>query len=171
MRGARTLVSLGLLPTLLLVTACGKSGGGGGHVSADPNAPVITNLRATFGPFCTMPGMNLPGIVEFVAFDYADADGNVRAGTLENITTAANGGSSTLTPPIPSPGVTITGTTSGTVTIAACLRFGSNDSVTEQVKVTDASGKASNQVSLRVPRPGGAPLLPQDSDPTLRKSL
>ncbi|MGH7319310.1 MAG: hypothetical protein ACRELA_06750 [Candidatus Rokuibacteriota bacterium] len=171
MRGKRTLASVGFIPLLLLGTACGKSGGGGSSpTAADPNTPVITNLRVSFGARCTLPS-NLPGTIETLAFEYTDADGNVRGGTLENTASAAVGGSITLTPPIPSPGVTITGTTSGTVTVTGCLHFGSNASVTEQVKVIDASGKASNVLKLEVPRPAGAPLLPRDADPASRKSL
>ena len=171
MRGKRTLASMGFIPLLLLGTACGKSGGGGSSPTAvDPNAPIITNLRASFGSPCTLAG-NIPGTVEALAFEYTDADGNLRGGTLENTATAAAGGSITLTPAIPSPSVAITGTTSGTITAMWCLHFGSNSSVTEQVKVTDASGKASNVLTIEVARPGGAPLLPRDADPALRKTL
>jgi hypothetical protein len=77
MRPARVWASLGVGSVLLLGTACGKSGGGGSHTATDPNVPIITNLRVSFGPRCTMPG-NITGTVELLAFDYADADGNVR---------------------------------------------------------------------------------------------
>jgi len=171
MRGKRTLASMGFIPLLLLGAACGKGGGGGSPpTAADLNAPVIGNLRVSFGSRCTLPG-NVPGTVETLAFEYTDADGNVRGGTLENTTSAAAGGSMIFTPGIPSPGVAISGTTSGTITVTACLFFGSNSSVTEQVKVTDASGKASNVLSLEVPRPGGAPLLPHSDESGLGKRL
>lgn len=172
MRVSRTLAGLGLLSVLLSVAACGGGGGGAGSpVTVDPNAPVITNLRANFGPRCTLPGVNLPGTIESLAFEYTDADGNVRGGTVENVVSAAQGDPITLTPVIPSPGLTTTGTTSGTITITGCLRYGGNSSVTEQVKVTDASGKASNMLTIEVPRPGGAPLLPRDTDTAPGKSL
>jgi hypothetical protein len=170
MKGKRTLASMGFIPLLLLGTACGKSGGGGSATAADPNAPIITNLRVSFGGGCTLPG-NVRGTVETIAFDYADADGNVRGGILENMTSAAMGGAMTFTPAIPSPSVTISGTTSGTITVTACLFFGSNSSVTEQIKVTDASGKTSNALTIEVARPGGAPLLPRDADTPPRKAL
>ena len=171
MRGARALVNVGILPVLVLATACGKGGGGGSSPTAvDPNAPVITNLRVSFGARCTLPS-NVQGTVETLAFEYTDADGNVQGGTLENTTSAAAGGPMTFTLGIPSPGVAISGTTSGTITVTACLFFGSNSSVTEQVKVTDASGKASNVLSLEVPRPGGAPLLPHSGESGFGKRL
>jgi hypothetical protein len=171
MRGAKTIAGLGLIPIFLLGAACSHHGGGGGSpTSTDPNVPVISNLRASFGPRCTLPN-NQGGTVEILAFEYADADGNVRGGTLENTTSGAVAGSITVTPPIPSPGIAISGTTSGTITITACLFFGGNDSVTEQVKITDASGKVSNQLALNVPRPNGAPELPRDADPAARKSI
>ena len=169
MRGKRTLASMGFIPLLLLGTACGKSGGGG-HAAADPNAPIITNLRVSFGAGCTLQG-GVRGTVEIIAFEYGDADGNVRGGTVENTTTAAVGGAMIFTPAIPSPSVTISGTTSGTITVTACLFFGSNSSVTEQIKVTDASGKTSNVLTIEVARPGGAPLLPRDADTPPRKAL
>jgi hypothetical protein len=169
MRGKRTLASLGFIPLLLLGTACGKSGGGG-HAATDPNAPIITNLRASFGGGCTLPG-GVHGTVETIAFEYADADGNVRGGTLESTGIAAVGGAITITGAIPSPGITISGTTSGTITVTICIFFGSNSKVTERVKVTDASGKTSNELSIEVAKPGGAPLLPRDATTPFRKAL
>jgi hypothetical protein len=172
MRPWSPLRTLGIpLVVVVLVSACGGGGGGGGGSAVDPNAPVLSNLRVSFGPRCMLPG-SLAGTIEALAFEFADADGNVRGGTVDNTTTGAGGGSITLSGGIPSPGVTITGpSTSGTVTITACLRFDGFSSVTETVTVTDASGKASNVLSLEVPRPGGAPLLPRDADPAIRKSL
>jgi len=168
MRG-RTLASMGFIPLLLLGTACGESGGGR-HAAADPNAPIITNLRVSFGGGCTLQG-GVHGTVETIAFEYGDAAGNVRGGTLENTTSVAVGGAMTFTPAVPSPSVTISGTTSGTITVTACLFFGSNSSVTEQIKVTDASGKTSNVLTIEVAKPGGAPLLPRGADTPLRKAL
>jgi hypothetical protein len=130
---------------------------------------VIANLRVAFGARCTVS--NETGTIETLALDHADANGDTRGGTVENITTASAGGSITLTGAIPSPGVTVTGSTSGTISLRFCTRFGSNASITEQVRIADASGKASNVLTLEVARPGGAPLLPRDADPDLRKSL
>jgi len=163
MKRMRTLTSLGLLPLLLLGVACGKDGGGGGgspSVATDPNAPVIVNLRVAFGPGCTLSS-NRPGTIETLAFDYTDADGNLRGGVLENRTSAAIGDPITFTASLPSPGVAMSGTTSGTITIAACLHFGGNSSVSEEVRVTDTSGKASNVLALEIPKPAGLPLLPR----------
>jgi hypothetical protein len=154
---------MGFIPLLLLGTGCG-SGGGGGHAATDPNAPIITNLRATLGRPCTVSGVNLPGTEGVLTFDYTDADGNVRGGIVEVTATFPVGGSFALTGDIPSPGVTVTGTTSGTITATACFRFGGNATVTEQVKVTDASGKVSNILTLETPNPGGVPLAPRGSD-------
>jgi hypothetical protein len=163
MRGKRTLASMGFIPLLLLGTACGKSGGGG-HAATDPNAPIITNLRASLGRPCTLSGMNLPGTVGVLDLDYTDADGNVRGGSAEVTATFPVGGSFTVTGAIPSPGVTVTGTTSGTISLAACIRFGGNARVTYQAKVTDAPGKVSNILTLETPNPGGVPLAPRGSD-------
>lgn len=173
MRRTRTLTNLGLLPLLLLGAACGKDGGGGGGspaVATDPNAPVIVNLRVAFGPGCRLPDGRL-GTVEILTFDYTDADGNLRGGVLQNRTSAGVGGPFMLTAPIPSPGVAMSGATSGTITIEACLHFGSNPSVSEEVLVTDTSGKASNVASLEVRRPAGVPLLPHSDQADFGKRL
>jgi hypothetical protein len=115
--------------------------------------------------------VNLPGTRESVAFDYVDADGNVRGGRVENSATFSPfGGRGAATFGIPSTFLQITGTTSGTITMSFCTRFGSNTSLTEQVQVFDASGKASNVLTVVVPRPAGLPLLPQGADPTPRRS-
>ncbi|HEY7602556.1 MAG TPA: hypothetical protein VIB60_08630 [Methylomirabilota bacterium] len=175
MRASKTVRCIGLVVVLVGFAACGGNGNGNGNGGAsssatDPNAPVLTNLRATFGSRCTLPG-NAPGTTEVLAFEYADADGNVRGGTLENTTSGVAGGSITFSPGIPSPGVQISGTTAGTITFAACLRFGSTAAVTEQVKVIDASGKASNVLIIEVRHPGGGvPLHRRDADPDFRKS-
>jgi hypothetical protein len=158
--------SLGAIPLLFLGAACGKSGGHGSATATDPSAPVISNQRVSFGGGCTLP-RSVPGTIENLAFDYIDADGNGRGGTIEDTTTAAVG-SATNTVAIPSPSVTITGTTSGTVIVTFCDHFGSNTSARERIKITDASGNESNELTIELTRPGGAPLLAHDADPALR---
>lgn len=171
MRVARTLASMGFIPVLLLSTACGGKGGGGGGTHTDPNTPIISDLRVSFGARCTLRS-GLPGTIEVASVDFTDADGDVRGGTVEATGTAAVGGTVTVTGPIPSPGVSIGGSpTSGTITVTLCVHFGPNTSVTEQVRIADASGKVSNQLTSEVARPGGAPLLPSGADPTYRRSL
>ena len=171
---ARALGSLGLLSLLFLGVACGKDGGGGSASEpatvTDPNAPLITNLRASFGESCTLPNQNR-GTIENLSFDYADANGNLRGGVVDNRTTATIGGSATFSLPLPSPGVTMSGTSSGTINITACLFFGSDSSISEEVRVTDTSGKGSNVLALEITRPAGLPLLPRDGDPSMRKSV
>ncbi|HEY7140234.1 MAG TPA: hypothetical protein VIE44_09065 [Methylomirabilota bacterium] len=158
----RILTSLALAPLLLLCAACGKGGGGGGSsaTATDPTIPVISNLRVTLGPACTAGGMT--GTRKTLVFDFTDADGNLRGGTVTFRATFDLGGPSTLTGTIPSGSVAITGTTSGSLAVTSCLRFGSNASFTQEVVVTDASGKTSNVLSQVVPNPGGIPLQPRE---------
>jgi hypothetical protein len=153
---------------LLLGAACGKGGGGGSPTAADPTIPVIANLRGTLGQPCAVQGV--PGTIKTLTLDYTDADGNLRGGVAQFRATFPFGGASTLTGPIPSRGVGITGTTSGTITLTSCLHFGDNASFTQEVMVTDASGKASNVLSTTVPNPG-LPLLPRDPGTAPRKGL
>ena len=171
----RALGSLGLLSLLFLGVACGKGGGGGQRVGAGhrdrPECPADHQSAGVLrGGSCTLPNQNR-GTIENLSFDYADADGNLRGGVVDNRTTAAIGGSATFSLPLPSPGVTMSGTSSGTITITACLFFGSNSSISEEVRVTDTSGKGSNVLALEVTRPAGLPLLPRDGDPSMRKSV
>src|SRR5215510_5415705 len=131
MRGGRKVVGLGLIPMLFLGAACGKHGGGGGGggesspTALDLNTPVITNLRVSFRGACMLPGDN-PGLIEVLAMEYTDADGNLRGGTLDDAATATVGGTQPISSPIPSAAVTISGTTSGTITATFCTHFGDN---------------------------------------------
>ena len=65
----------------------------------------------------------------------------------------------------------MSGTSAGTISISACLFFGSNGSISEQVRVTDTSGNASNVLSLEVTRPAGVPLLPHSDKANFGKRL
>jgi len=171
----RAIRSLGLLPLLLLGAACGKGGGGGSASPAatatDPNAPVIANLRVSYGAGCTLTSIQARGTIEVVSFEYADADGNLRGGTVSNRTTFPTQAPITFTGALPSPGVTISGTTSGIVTITACLLFGGSAGISEEVQVTDVTGKVSNALALEVPHPAGLPQAPRGGDGAVRKSL
>jgi hypothetical protein len=159
--------AVGLLLAMGLAAGCG---GGGGGSSTDPNAPVIVNPRVSFGATCTLTS-GQGGTMEVLSFDYTDADGNTSGGTLETTAAAVAGGPIVITAPIPSPGVTITGTTSGTISATFCVFFGGNASATMQIRIADASGRISNTLTLEVVRPPGAPLLPNNGDPALRMAL
>jgi hypothetical protein len=160
----RILTSLALAPLLLLGAACSKGGGGSSPTAADPTVPVIANLRVTLGPACTSVS-GVSGTRKTLVFDYTDADGNLQGGTVTFRATFPLGGPSTLTGTIPSQAVAITGTTSGSISVRSCLRFGSNASFTQEVVVIDASGKTSNVLSQVVQNPGGIPLQPREPGP------
>jgi hypothetical protein len=165
----RTPAILGIVPLLLLGVGCSKDGGGGSPVAVDPTVPVISNLRVTLGAPCT-GSSGMSGTSKTLVFDYTDADGNLRGGSVTFRATFAFGGPSTLTGTIPSRAVAITGATSGSIAVTSCVRFGSNSSFTQEVVVTDASGKASNALSTEVPNPG-LPLLPRDPSGTPGQDL
>jgi hypothetical protein len=141
------------------------SGCGGGH-SSGPSAsgptPAIANLRTTLQPrTCTVSG--LTGSRLDVAFDYADADGDLNGGTAETTTTFLT---STNRPvgdqfnrnfPI----VTAEGTRAGTLSSAVCVRFGILSSKLRlDVAVIDRAGHSSNVLSAEV-QAGDAPLVPR----------
>jgi hypothetical protein len=169
MKPSDSLRVVGFFLVMGLAAGCG-GGGGGGSATVDPKAPVIANLRVALRKRCTLES-GRAGTIEVLTFDYADADGNLVGGIVENTAAAVAGGPFVFNLPIPSPGVTITGTTAGTITLGGCLHFGGNASATEQVRVFDASGKVSNTLTVEVAKPDGAPLLPRDADPALRKSF
>jgi hypothetical protein len=151
---------------LVLLAGCGggKGGGGGGGTAPDVNTPVISNLTGSVsGQGCTLSGA--PARVETLTFSYVDADGDLRGGTVVNTTTAPGQAPLVFTVSLPSNGVTITGTTSGQITLTACLAFGSAPNVEEKVRVTDSAGRTSNELTVTVGRPAGAPLLPRGSMP------
>jgi hypothetical protein len=144
---------------LLLFNACG----GGGGSSVDPNVPVISNLRVTFTGASCNAGGGVTGRANVRAFDYTDADGDLRGGTLESSVTPDVGAPIVQSAPIPSPPVAITGTTSGTISVAFCSRFNSATQFTQVFTVVDASGKRSNTLQATIARPPGVPLEPRTS--------
>ena len=141
--------------TSLIIAACG---GGGSDSTGPANAPAIADLTVTFGAGCRLPS-GLPGTTEVVSLSYTDSDGDVRGGIVSDVTTPNVGPPITLTAAIPSGSVTITGTTSGQITVTMCFRFGVVTSFTEAVVVFDAAGHPSNELTFRGTRPGGAPEL------------
>jgi hypothetical protein len=146
-----------------LLIGCGSDDGGGSSINT--SAPVIGNARTTLGGSCVIEGVNESGTVETVLIDYTDPDGNVAGGTLEVTTVFSAGGSVPLAVDIPSSLVFITGTTSGTLTLELCLRFGDSSSVSESIVIRDEAGAASNVLVLEVLNPGGVPLVPRGTDP------
>src|SRR5262245_44955279 len=144
MRLLSLLRSIGLLPMLSLTAACGN-----GSSSVDPNAPVITNLRANLDVPCMLG--DIPSSVPTFTLDYVDADGNVRGGML-GVTNVTNiGRRLDGAAPIPSPEVTISGTTLGTITATpARFCYGAGSSATVTVQVIDATAKSSNILTIEV---------------------
>lgn len=149
--------STATLAVSLLLTACNGDGGSG----VDPNAPVISNIRVTFTRACNAGG--LPGTGNVRTFDYTDADGNLAGGIVESEVTFSSGTQIVDSAGIPSNFVRITGTTSGSVAVGRCTRFGSSTSLQQRYRVTDASGKASNITEATISRPLGAPLEPRSN--------
>ena len=92
--------------------------------------------------------------------NFTDADGNMSGGSGTVTATFDQTTPAVVTFPIPSAAASITGTTAGTITLFACVTFGSSTTLTEVVRVADASGKVSNELSVTISRPAGAPELP-----------
>jgi hypothetical protein len=89
---------------------------------------------------------------------FSDADGNVSGGRATAATTFEQQATLlVIDVPIPSANATISGTTAGTITLIGCVTFGSTFSLTEEVTVTYASGRTSNQLSITAARPPGFP--------------
>jgi hypothetical protein len=141
-------VGIGLAIAVLAVGGCG------GGKSTTPTALAISNLLVSFGVACTVGAQS--GTVEVLSFNFVDPEGDVQGGTVENNKVPNVGPSVTLSGGVPSPGITISGTTSGTVTITECIHFGSATSIAEHVTLVDAAGHRSNDISTTVTKPSGA---------------
>ena len=140
--GSLRCVLLLALPVLVL----GCSDGGGSTAPSSPNQPTISNAVVTRqAGTCSLPGTNAQGTLDRVTFDYTDADGNLRGGTLQVTISNPAAGTLPFTVPIPSNGVTITGTTAGQVTFGICFTPTSL-ALQATISVTDAAGQRSNQL-------------------------
>lgn len=153
-RLARTGVVIGLI---VLLAGCGGDGG----TSVDPNAPAISNLVTAFLGACTTGAG--PGTGRRLTMNFTDIDGNVSGGKGTITATFDQTTPLVVDIPIPSVSGSINGTTAGTITFLACARYGPNSNLTEAIRVTDASGKVSNELSATTPRPPGFPQLPTPS--------
>lgn len=150
---------VGLTAVLLITTSCGGGGGGGAAPTAPtPGPPTIANLVATFTGESCAPLIGLARISERLTLDYTDPDGNVSGGQVQ-VTNAAifNGAPANFTANVPSVPVTITGTTSGRITVSLCTRFEDRTSLTQTVVLVDQAGNRSNELSVTVTKPPGAP--------------
>lgn len=153
----RSVRALALAAVALLAGSCGGGSGGGPTLPA-AGAPIIANLVATFlAQGCTTPS-GQAGTSLSMTLSYTDPEGDVAGGRL---TTDAGFEPSlavgTITFRVPDDTVSTTGTTSGTIQVAACLRFGTDTAVTMSATLLDVSGATSNTLSARPPKPDGAP--------------
>ena len=145
-----------VVPAALAVILTGCGGGKKSVAGPSPDAPVIANLALSFTQQpCTLSG--LPGTLHQAAFDYTDANGDLRGGTVTDTTRPDVGSPIVVTGGIPQDGVQITGTTTGRITLTFCVRFNSVSTITETVSVTDAAGHQSNELSASAARPAGVP--------------
>ncbi|MGH7320786.1 MAG: hypothetical protein ACRELA_14335 [Candidatus Rokuibacteriota bacterium] len=144
---------------LMLATVLVACGGKGGSTTAS-STPVVANLGVSFGAQCTLAS-GLAGTRGFVTFEFVDAEGDLSGGRVVATATFDVGGPITITFNIPSPEVTVSGTTSGTVTLLTCIRFGSSSSAILSGALFDAANQASNTLTLSVQRPAGAPEAPR----------
>jgi hypothetical protein len=147
-----------LAPVALVLTAAGCGGGGGSPTSGGPGAPTIANLVATFlAQDCTTPG-GQPGTVLSARLSYTDPDGDVQGGTINtrgSFNPSMSVGFQTFL--IPADTFSITGTTSGSIELRPCVRFGSDTTFTVDVTLIDAAGHASNALTATLSKPSGAP--------------
>ena len=84
-------------------------------------------------------------MIQGYSFDYIDANGDVRGGRVE----VGGGGTYGLTFPVPSARASITGTTSGKITVLECFVASGTVSAStfRTVTLVDAAGNRSNQLS------------------------
>ncbi len=129
--------------TLALFASCGGHGGGTTPVTD----PLISDLNlATSSQTCTAQGF--PGHVRTVSFNYADPEGDVRGGHVDLGLVGAN--TPSLTVAVPSNNATLSGTTSGAITISPVCIAVIGGTATLTASLTDAAGHTSNTLSTGV---------------------
>jgi hypothetical protein len=121
--------------------------------------PVIADLSAHFsGNSCTRAADGLTGSALVLTFDYTDGGGDLSGGHVMLNREYNTGRSEWHSAPIPSEAMLTGSQQKGSARIAdACPLFDNNSSETENVTLVDASGNASNSLSVTVQRPSGAP--------------
>ncbi len=146
-----------LLLIFLAVVVAGCGGSKSSPAGPSPDSPVIANLAGTFSSQSCSTGAGT-GTLRLLSFDYTDSDGNVQGGAVQVTVTLSPGGlPGTGTFGVPSPGVSVSGTTSGTITIEACVRFGGSSQLSENVTLLDAVRNPSNTLSVGTAKPPGLP--------------
>jgi hypothetical protein len=129
-----------------ILAGCGSSHHGG--TTTPSNGPTISDLGvATLAPGCIVQG--LPGKARTVNFSFTDPDGNESGGHVD-LTLSGGGPTQSLTVAVPSSGVTLSGSTSGTITLSGLCIAVVGGSATLSVSLTDAAGNQSNTVSTAV---------------------
>lgn len=88
--------------------------------------------------------------------DYSDPDANVRGGRID-VTGTFTTTPITVTFRVPEDTVSTTGTTSGSITLAACVTFGGTAQITFKFVLFDALNNRSNALTTTVGRPAASP--------------
>jgi hypothetical protein len=137
----------GRVGTALGLCALMLAGCEGKKDPSGPDSPVISNLGLSSAALASCRGSQS---VESLELDYADPNGDVSGGHVEVRLRVENVGTvDTFNVEVPSDHATITGTTSGRITLSICIdsdvrdRFHRN--LTARVRLFDAAGNGSNE--------------------------
>jgi hypothetical protein len=129
----------------IVLAGCGSSHHSG--TTTPSNSPVISDLGVATSPQgCSVQGF--AGHPRTVTFTFMDTDGNETGGHVD-LVLSGGGPTQSLASPVPSGFVTISGTTSGTITVLLCIAV-VGGSATLTVSLTDAAGNTSNTLSAAV---------------------
>jgi hypothetical protein len=123
------------------------------------SVPAIANITAHFSDnTCTRAADGHTGRALVIAFDYVDRGDDLSGGHVQIYRVYNTGRSESHSQPVPSQ-VTLTGTAeTGQLRIDnACPLYDNATSETETLTLVDASGQASNSLSVTMTRPPGAP--------------
>jgi hypothetical protein len=141
----RRVPHLALSALAVALAGCGSSHHGG--TTTPSTTPIINDLGVATAPQgCTVQGF--PGHPRTVTFNFTDTDGNETGGHVD-LSLSGGGPVSSLSSPVPSGFVSISGTTSGTITVSLCIAI-VGGSATLSVTLTDAAGNQSNTLSAAV---------------------
>ena len=101
-------------------------------------------------------GSGSPGTSFTISFNYLDANGDVGANAMVSGTATFRPSNDEFAVTYPSTSLTITGTSSGTVSLTECIRFAKQNRVEFSLSLTDNAGFQSNTLFIPIDRPTGA---------------
>jgi hypothetical protein len=124
------------------LAGCDKNG------PTSPDSPVISNLSTALAGGCGRS--QLAELAQRVEFDYADPNGDVRGGHVEVRARSQKADPETFNVTVPSDAASISGTTTGHITVSVCTGVIAFEGDRVRVRLFDAANNASNEAEVKL---------------------